>query len=421
MAGTLAELHEWEGKGASRAPPLLSQLSLENFIAQGDKHGEHVRRSLVLGRADEAEAGEEDVHFGGRLSAGLADEHALYSNELERLRKVFAWGKEEHINGSIALAQARATRRTAEAQLCRLEEGEKPGGSAAQLEAEVMGLQQETIAAERSWEDALATSVLPRVASLAAMHGVKALEMDVAASRARQEARMACQCRALRLLRLQSARLDVLELSMALEMADHRSTAAVAAAAEQQLRESAASRREMMRKVERIRSRAADGGSPERGQVLSADALVPLHVAVGGDEEGPSRAFLSATSLAEDARKLSGSVAKVKRGLEAIEREHAGVARLLELQIAAFEAVLWAKAGEGGPVCTPAALEEALGRLEEVKGRLDHAIEVAVQDRDSAQGGGGVRGRGLFVDFFLNPDNMSAALRKLKREAGVVS
>lgn len=421
ISGSLAELHELEGKAASRTPPLLSQLSLENFIAQGDKHGEHVRRSLVLGRADEAEASE--LLFGGRPSSGLADEHEWYSNELERLRKVYAWGQEEHLNSNIALAQARSTKRSAEEQLARLEAGDVPAGSAAELEVEVMRLQQETIAAERDWEDSRKETSLPIISSLSLMHGVEALEQDVESSRARQEARMECQRRALHLLGLQSARLDVLELAMAEELASHKETAAVVSASEAELRDLIMGKEAMMRKVERLRERAdgKGGSSPERAKVVDTDALLPLHVAVGGDEHGPSRAFLSAASLSAQASILGEELERAKAGLSAAEREHEGFSRLLEAQILAFEAILWSRANGGDPVCTPADLEQGLGRLDAVKQRLDEAIEEAVAEWERVQGGAGVRGRRLFVDFFLNPSNMASSLRKLKREAGVVS
>ena len=59
---------------------------------------------------------------------------------------------------------------------------------------------------------------------------------------------------------------------------------------------------DMLRKAQRQRASASERDASAGKPVVAADHLVPLHVAVGGDELGPSRAFLSAASLAASAR-----------------------------------------------------------------------------------------------------------------------
>jgi hypothetical protein len=369
-----------------------------------------------------AERGE--VLWDGRECSSAAQEHEWYSRELDRLKRAYALSEEDAMDAEAALAQAKAMYAAVQEQAQHahgmLEAFEKESkasvvsADAVRLERELMRLQQETISTERTWEDARTSVALPLINELASVQGADVLQADADANRAKQERRIASQRHALQLLRMHAARLDVLELAMAAELEAHMKLAGVVRAVTHELRSLADAKK-------RVCERAARALEREPGALLSAapstDLLLPYHVALGGKEEGVSRAFLSMEMLSSEARALHAAHQHAEASLSAAVRAHEGETRALEKHIKAYNQVLWAQGTESLPICTATELQKALSRLDKVKVELDDVLDSALREREAVQARAGSE-RALFADFFNRPDAFVEAMQQFKREAG---
>ncbi len=356
----------------------------------------------------------------------MAEEHEWYSKELDRLKRTFALTEEDVLDAAMALAQAKAMHAAVQQQAQEAQnmlesltsEASTSAGvnktDVVRLERELMRLQQETISTERAWEDAKTAGALPLINELASHQGTDVLEADVDANRAKQESRIALQRQTLHLLRMHAARLDVIELAMSAELEAHVKLAGVVRAVTHELRVLADAKKRICERAARCFERDA---AATASTLPPTDVLLPYHVALGGKEEGVSRAFLSLEMLSSEAQALRTSHDQAEEGLGAAVRAHEGETRALGAQIKAFESVLCAQSTRSNPVCTPSELKQALSRLDKVKVELDEVLENALKERETVQNRAG-RDRTLFADLFSRPDVFVESMKQYKREAG---